>query len=779
MPEKKLINVGAAESSRDHLEEEYVNFLQRHLDKFLVEIYDLALVAFNTNTVQASAAQDHNREKPSATFQMNPAPAPRKPPPEESWRKGPRGGEIRDPFAYTTVRTRWYDAVREMAQERSDIVDDRLRLLLEQSDLPLQAFERTREILTQAVDEEWSEWKTKRALSKELITKRGKGEELNTYSNRIRRYARTNATGNWNITQLQDLASAGFEFKQWVTVGDDRVRHTHDDVDGTIVPLSQDFIVGSWPMNHPGDPRAPLEETANCRCAVIGAYALNPNDSVSASATMTENLTAATDEVASGGEMKPKRWTGIIGQEEVLTGDGRLIEKGALRWEDNLPIPLRYVPADVGAHIGAYVVGLIEKVSRTEDGKIAASGIFDVASEYGQEAYRQVKEEFTNGVSMDLDDVSYEIRMAKEIYDEQTALWEEVESEVEDGEELGNFPEPEKAENGDVILFKGSPDDEIHVFTDARIRAATIVAIPAFADARIFISPDSAEDEEEISEEMAEELNALLAAAAPIRPPTAWFLNPNLAGPTPLTISEEGQIQGHLALWDTCHTAHASSGACVRPPKSNQQYAYFRTGSILTAEGDEISVGPITLDTGHAGPALNASRTIAHYDDTGTVAADVAVGEDSHGIWVAGALRSDISEEKIRALRAAPLSGDWRRLSGNLELVAVLAVNSPGFPIPRPAGLVASGHEQSLVAAGMIAPDLALRANLSQFSEDEVDYLKQLAQRGKYEERQQRAQEIKQRFTKLRAKANAKANAEKVKKFAQTQAKISAKSGGK
>jgi hypothetical protein len=51
------------------------------------------------------------------------------------------------------------------------------------------------------------------------------------------------------------------------------------------------------------------------------------------------------------------------------------------------------------------------------------------------------------------------------------------------------------------------------------------------------------------------------------------------------------------------------------------------------------------------------------------------------GIWFAGALRPCLAKEDIRALRAAPLSGGWRQIDGNLELVAALTVNVPGFPI--------------------------------------------------------------------------------------------------
>ena len=55
-----------------------------------------------------------------------------------------------------------------------------------------------------------------------------------------------------------------------------------------------------------------------------------------------------------------------------------------------------------------------------------------------------------------------------------------------------------------------------------------------------------------------------------------------------------------------------------------------------------------------------------------------------------------LTDEEIRDLKSAPMSGDWRRIGGNLELMAVLAVNLPGFPVLRTKALVASGATQSL-----------------------------------------------------------------------------------
>lgn len=174
------------------------------------------------------------------------------------------------------------------------------------------------------------------------------------------------------------------------------------------------------------------------------------------------------------------RWEGPIGYENEMTGDGRFLEEGSLRWE-NLPLPLRYVGVDVGAHDGAQVVATIDTIERLApdaDGAIPiwGAGDFDLGSEIGREAYRQVKGGWTTGVSMDLDDVTFEVHATRDLVDEAV---------------MGNAPEMEDmAEDSDgrLIAAKYAPDDEVSVTTDGRIRAATIVAIPAFHKARIALT---------------------------------------------------------------------------------------------------------------------------------------------------------------------------------------------------------------------------------------------------------------------------------------------------
>lgn len=188
----------------------------------------------------------------------------------------------------------------------------------------------------------------------------------------------------------------------------------------------------------------------------------------------------------------------------------------------------------------------------------------------------------------------------------------------------------------------------------------------------------------------------LTAAGIPVKPPAKWFANPNLSQVSPLTITADGQVYGHIAAW---HTSHIGMAGGIKPPRSKSNYAFFRTGVVETAEGEFVDVGQITLAGGHASLEASAQSAVAHYDDTKSAIMDVAAGEDRYGIWVAGALRPNVTDEQIRTIRASSVSGDWRPINGRLELVAVCSVNCPGFPIPR--ARVASGTPIALVAAGI------------------------------------------------------------------------------
>jgi hypothetical protein len=179
--------------------------------------------------------------------------------------------------------------------------------------------------------------------------------------------------------------------------------------------------------------------------------------------------------------------------------------------------------------------------------------------------------------------------------------------------------------------------------------------------------------------------------------PSHYFADPGLKEPTPLTVTEDGRVFGHLATWKVCHVGIGDS--CVLAPKSKTDYSLFRNGQTVSfAGGQARRMGKITLGTGHANPRYGVVPARDHYDNSGWAAADVNVGEDKYGIWVAGKLVDGITPQRVAELRRSPLSGDWRMYNGNLELVAALAVNSPGFPVYREE----EGSAFSLVAVGIV-----------------------------------------------------------------------------
>jgi len=368
----------------------------------------------------------------------------------------------------------------------------------------------------------------------------------------------------------------------------------------------------------------------------------------------------------------------LVIPEDMESGDGRIFKKDSITFRD-LPLPLLWQIKTGQGHDGSVVVGQILSMEKTKSGIGNAYGVFD-SGKMGQEAERLVRNGFIRGVSADMDQ------------------FEADEEEIE-------LPDPEAGDDSEDTKKIGAGRISI---TKARVMAVTIVPKPAFQECFIQIIEEDAEAEEaEVVPdgtyvEGVDDLDAaalvacgMVAGAIPVEPPKSWFDKPSLQGPTPLTITDEGRVFGHIAAW---HVDHIGMSFGTKPPRSRSNYAYFHTGTLKTLEGDQVPVGQLTLAGGHAGLEASAEEAVRHYDDTSSAFADVYAGEDAFGIWVAGSLRPGTTPEQIRAARASAPSGDWRPIKGRLELVAVCQVNVPGFPIAR--ARVASGQVMALVAAG-------------------------------------------------------------------------------
>lgn len=73
---------------------------------------------------------------------------------------------------------------------------------------------------------------------------------------------------SWEYQTYTDAIKKGKTRKQWVSMRDKRVRHTHRQVDGKIIGIRDVFLVGDSLMLHSGDSSlgAEAKELIACRC---------------------------------------------------------------------------------------------------------------------------------------------------------------------------------------------------------------------------------------------------------------------------------------------------------------------------------------------------------------------------------------------------------------------------------------------------------------------------------------------------------------------------------
>lgn len=182
------------------------------------------------------------------------------------------------------------------------------------------------------------------------------------------------------------------------------------------------------------------------------------------------------------------------------------------------------------------------------------------------------------------------------------------------------------------------------------------------------------------------------------------FANPNLTGPTPLSVTEDGRVFGHVALWGSCYMSFGGdqNKPCISIPASQTDYERFHVHGARLTDGSVMAVGAITFGDGHrSAGGLRASQKL--YADVATMAAKVRAGEDEFGVWVAGEVLDEF-RDRADDLLLSPLSGHWEPdldVNGNLEMLAAHVVVVPGFKVPR---LVASigpdGEVEAFQASG-------------------------------------------------------------------------------
>jgi hypothetical protein len=159
------------------------------------------------------------------------------------------------------------------------------------------------------------------------------------------------------------------------------------------------------------------------------------------------------------------------------------------------------------------------------------------------------------------------------------------------------------------------------------------------------------------------------------------FTRPAEVGPLNVSRETWGQrVSGYIATWGTCHVGLPG---CTTAPSSATSYAHFLRQEQLTDDGTVVPVGVLSVGGGHADAAAGVVPAMEHYDNVGSAVARVFAGEDEYGIWVSGWVPPYADADKVQQLSDLDVSGDWRRIGGSLELIAVCAVNTPGFPVLR------------------------------------------------------------------------------------------------
>jgi hypothetical protein len=264
---------------------------------------------------------------------------------------------------------------------------------------------------------------------------------------------------------------------------------------------------------------------------------------------------------------------------------------------------------------------------------------------------------------------------------------------------------------GTVLTVAEATDEVAAMVTIERTDGGDNVAVPA-AQVTVTTKAPAATDEPPDGGDQASlgqkapalVASALLAGAGPLRPKKEWFAKQPLRGPTAMTITEDGQIYGHVAQWGQCHVGFANT--CWTAPESPSDYAYFHVGEVVCDDGTHVAVGNVTLGPRHANERLGYRAAVEHYDQAGAGVGVVRCYEDEYGIQFAGALTPGVSEEQLYDMRRCPVSGDWRKIGGQLDLIGVLSVNSGGYPTPRFA-TDDYGRTALVAAPGVPVPDLA------------------------------------------------------------------------
>ncbi|GAA2697374.1 phage minor head protein [Nonomuraea recticatena] len=476
----------------------------------------------------------------------------------------------------------------------------------------------------------------------------------------------------------------------------------------------------------------------------------------------TEGDTDMPDQDLSAAAPPPRRWSTpgdtALAFEGEETGDGRIFAPRALYW-DGESWPLQFADEMRGGHQGAVLAGEIQQINRV-GGRITGGGVLYTNRDAGQAAIDLLDADAPLGVSVDLDDVDMEFVDRRPRQDRapdadegvillaslkqasimqlpdggwsvratQVADWTASDEGVMDAGSLRaaltaagvvTAAAGDSDDKPGEVLFSEQAGDFVMRITKARLRGATLVAMPAFDKACITLDPADSyapglaaaacDDCEQIEVEAADVMDALTASAwhelqALPAMPAAWFAEPTADELPPDSGGvhyRDGRIYGWVAQRGVPHEGMPGRRLTIEQ-LGDIDFSTFLRAKMNLDDGSTMKVGAFTMNVGHHRDGAECETAACQFDDTRTVAGVVTVGMNERGMWFSGA--------------AAPWLSDWDRLvfascqpsyhmrqnpNGQWALRAVLTVPVPGHPSRLAASAVISRSNMALTAAAV------------------------------------------------------------------------------
>jgi hypothetical protein len=163
------------------------------------------------------------------------------------------------------------------------------------------------------------------------------------------------------------------------------------------------------------------------------------------------------------------------------------------------------------------------------------------------------------------------------------------------------------------------------------------------------------------------------------RPPAWWFDEPtDVTAHGALTITDEGRLYGYLAPTNVGHISPIFRGRTV---PLGADYRRFLRGETICEGGDRVVTGNVTMGCNHA-PRSYAGPEVEQFENSCSIFGTARIGENGHGVWIAGAVLPSVTADMVDRAMACQLSGHWRPkdgVGGGVECFSALLVPVPGF----------------------------------------------------------------------------------------------------